>query len=1010
MRNLKRVLALVMALVMALSLMVMGVSAASYTDADQIDADYSEAFEVLTNIGVIKGQDNGNGIVAAPKAILTRAEASTLVYRLLTGDVTDAQKKNYDFSSFDDVKEGEWWTGYITYAANGGYVVGDGNGMFRPEDEVTGIQVLTIMLRAIGYGQNGEYVGAGWKDNVLTDAKELGIIGSISTKDLDKGASRELVAQLLFNAITTPKMVTYSALLGYRTDRDATTLGDKTFGLVKVEGVLTANEKADLYGTKTLAAGKSKLDDKTTYNLTTDETLLGEKITFWAYGLKGAKTAITAPESLATVTDWSNGVPSAAQQKKIAAATTAATEIFYNYDPANTSDYPIYGKGILTKAIDNDGDGKYEYILNEKETFATVQYVSTSGVITLDKVNTGDNNQVAYDGIAVGDKVLVISYDGNSYIEKAAYVTGYISGVEYAASGNTATIGGADYMVSGIDYAVKNNTAVTQFKAVDDTYVKNYNGLTYDYFLDEYGNIIAYAKAGELDTEYALILDYDWYQTGAFTGDLWVKYLTTAGEVKTSIVDRTYSIYWNSQPGDVIKYRLNSDDELVRVYPMTDVYGTVQTDAALDLATVDVTDNSLDGSYGVTEDFVAFFYVSASNQGERSSMNYDRTHNAYYGVLTGADAIADLAVREKNLAQMDYVSGTGEHVDKYGYLKMVNINGYINAESQYCYLLSNKYFKSTSSLEEGTLYFYKAINAEGTPIDVVLTYTLPTDNQDRVWLYTTYTESTVAAGTYTYNLLQAVGSDYTGRDDKVAIGDMHSIPYNSSYLYIYDHASQDATEIVAPKVIADVSTAKGGTTELDSTYCAAGYVVYRQVGPKLVAVAAFVEKPVINEVTFIDTMIAGKDVHVEIGSKICFGTVYANGTYTWTPVGATQSITKDLDKDGNLVVEESMKGTSVAVNVKVPVTTATVNYVVKVYDKYQNLIGTYKAERTMTAAECDAGTLTFKLEVALNYVNAANNVTLNTSDYETTDGIIARDLDVTAGNTYDVVFSIRYAN
>ncbi|MGM9607333.1 MAG: S-layer homology domain-containing protein [Oscillospiraceae bacterium] len=228
MRNLKRVLALVMALVMALSLMVMGVSAASYTDANQIDDDYAEAIEILSGMGVFRGQDNGS---FAPKAILTRAEAATLVYRILTSDVDDKKVDLYDYSSFDDVKEGQWWTGYITYAANGGYVVGDGNGMFRPEDQVTGVQVLTIMLRAIGYGQNGEYVGAAWKDNVLTDAHELGLLKGISTNDLDKGASRELVAQLLFNAITTPKMVTYSALLGYRIDRDAQTLGQKNFYL-----------------------------------------------------------------------------------------------------------------------------------------------------------------------------------------------------------------------------------------------------------------------------------------------------------------------------------------------------------------------------------------------------------------------------------------------------------------------------------------------------------------------------------------------------------------------------------------------------------------------------------------------------------------------------------------------------------------------------------------------------------------------------------------------------------
>ena len=261
MRNLKRVLALALALIMTLGLMITA-SAASYPDADQIDAKYTEAIEVLSGLGVFKGQGNGGTTNFAPKAILTRGEVATLVYRILTGDVTDAQIRNYDYTSFDDVLEGQWWTGYITYAANGGYVKGY-DGRFNPQDEVTGVQVLAIMLRAIGRGQNGEYEGAAWKDNVLTDARDLGLLKGISTDDLDKGAARELVAQLLFNAITIPNIVTYSALLGYQVTPEKQTLGYKTFGLTEINGVVTANEYADLYDTKSLATGKTKIGDVT---------------------------------------------------------------------------------------------------------------------------------------------------------------------------------------------------------------------------------------------------------------------------------------------------------------------------------------------------------------------------------------------------------------------------------------------------------------------------------------------------------------------------------------------------------------------------------------------------------------------------------------------------------------------------------------------------------------------------------------------------------------------------
>ena len=174
MRNLKRVLALALALVMMLGMMITA-SAASYTDEAAIDAKYAVAVEVLTDMGVFQGTGAG----FAPKAILDRASAATLIYRVITADVEDKKVDLYDYSSFNDVAEGAWYTPYVTYAANGGYIKGyDGN--FMPNDSVTGIQVLAIMLRAAGYGQNGEYEGAAWKDNILTDAFDLKLTAGIS--------------------------------------------------------------------------------------------------------------------------------------------------------------------------------------------------------------------------------------------------------------------------------------------------------------------------------------------------------------------------------------------------------------------------------------------------------------------------------------------------------------------------------------------------------------------------------------------------------------------------------------------------------------------------------------------------------------------------------------------------------------------------------------------------------------------------------------------------------------
>ena len=70
MRNLKRALSLGLTAAMISGLMVMGSSAVSYPDSDQIQN--QTAVEILGEIGVMVGDDNGN---FNPTQDVTRAES-----------------------------------------------------------------------------------------------------------------------------------------------------------------------------------------------------------------------------------------------------------------------------------------------------------------------------------------------------------------------------------------------------------------------------------------------------------------------------------------------------------------------------------------------------------------------------------------------------------------------------------------------------------------------------------------------------------------------------------------------------------------------------------------------------------------------------------------------------------------------------------------------------------------------------------------------------------------------
>ena len=403
MRNLKKFLALVLAMMMAFSLMVTAnatTTGTQYGDADGVTEAFEEAVDVLTGMGVYSG-DNGN---FKPAANITRAEVAALIYRLATGDVTDAQANLYaEYGNFPDVPHDAWYAGYVGYCANAGYIKGRPNGNFDPSGNVTGYEALAMILRAIGYDKNGEFTGSTWQTEVSALSQQLGILTNVKTTQyggtLYLAARRDVVADLLFQADAYVPMVVYTPAFGYQpygmvnggsgsligtTQTPNPTLGNRIFGLTYTG---TANDKAsDGKGVPVLLGNEQTGESK-------GKSVMGYSGTATEY-VDGTPLSVKIPYSAYT---WRTTVDASATDGTYATADTTAAANSKNTvlgdNVTYTLDTGIDLVGHKLKLWYDDGTGSAS--MSNKRVYAYFDKVEHTAVVTVSDGTTAQGNPTA---------------------------------------------------------------------------------------------------------------------------------------------------------------------------------------------------------------------------------------------------------------------------------------------------------------------------------------------------------------------------------------------------------------------------------------------------------------------------------------------------------------------------------------------------------------------------------------------------------------------------------------
>ena len=237
MRNLKKVLSLVLCVAMMLSVMVMSTGAA-FPDQDKIQN--AEAVDMATALGIIDGYEDGT---FRPAENIERGEAVKMISAMLNGG-RDAVQETTE-SSYTDVlgSDDAWANKYIEYCTARGIVSGVGEDRFAPASDVTGTQLAKMLLVSLGYDADKEaYQGTTmWSVNVNTDAVAAGLYAGIETLDMSAPLSRDNAAQMIWNALQANTVIYLTSTTGaIEFQPTTTTLLDKVYGAATVTGIMTS--------------------------------------------------------------------------------------------------------------------------------------------------------------------------------------------------------------------------------------------------------------------------------------------------------------------------------------------------------------------------------------------------------------------------------------------------------------------------------------------------------------------------------------------------------------------------------------------------------------------------------------------------------------------------------------------------------------------------------------------------------------------------------------------------
>ena len=759
----KKLLAMVLALVMTLSL---AVSASAVKADEKINEDYAEAVAVLNGMGVFKGYEDGS---FKPENKITRAEVATIIYRIYTKDVAKNDKSGLyaSYNKFTDMAGAGWAAGYIGYCANAELVKGYPDGTFKPSGNVTGYEVLAMILRAVGYDKNGEFTGADWALNVAKYAEQLKILENVAkTTDLSAPATRELVSEILFRAINVP-MVTYTAAFGYQNvglngDNDNklfknnVTLGKKNFDLEK-------KETADKFGRPTITWK---------YNTGDEETVIAVK----------PLATFTEPAKNCEVYDESG----LAKDTKLDVYTNSAKKDGTYVIADNKDDSKQAMQGRLTEVYEDRLVNVDTYLAEVEKAVAektdakghvTKAYVLVDDIYGFE--GKFDDKFVTSDEFKADDMVLVTVADGKiQSMVKAENKAATLTKIK----GNYKTIDKvADVM--GLD---KEDVKTTNTAAYMGGLKVLALSSTYNFYFDTYGNVIG---ADELASNYAVLdslyidrLDGKRGVDGLFG----TPYFFNGEKAEDVTIDEILGRDVSDKRIELTSAK--NDDYYYTVYSYTIDKDGVYTFENSDFRTAE------SGSHSAGDKYITVYDRENNklhlNKDSQILLQTKKSPSGTFVSYTGYEKLGNVALSnvQYKLDSLGYVTMLYAQAEEYSNRTVfvydttpayswVNDDGDKIATMKVLELVENEWKETTVDV------YYGAQPAYGVGITLVGLYEL-TEGQDGLWYAASYAPAYSVDNTYGTkdNFRVDVTNVVTGKQEYLELDDAKIVKYTGSFV------------------------------------------------------------------------------------------------------------------------------------------------------------------------------------------------------------------------------------